>query len=239
MGGVLQYKWEAYCDTNGRSADSSSLSSERRGTVSTAMPIGGVLQYKLEAYCNTNWRCIAIIFWEVVVVSVSDILLIHSLEPYTKPCSDTWLWLFHALVYLIHGPEDLFSATFLGHRCWRDCKEDAFSLQQRSRPCVAPLVWILSWCARSGGGVPILVAINAATQVNDSQSQSLSLRTKMADMMHMTRKKHAKWGWGSRIPGTSLVFWTPLLRSEGCTKVWQRTRQDIWEFPRPWINTAL
>ena len=32
-------------------------------------------QYKLEAYCNTNGRCIAILFWEVVVVGVSDILL--------------------------------------------------------------------------------------------------------------------------------------------------------------------
>ena len=26
MGGVLQYKWEAYCDTSGRSTDSISLS---------------------------------------------------------------------------------------------------------------------------------------------------------------------------------------------------------------------
>ena len=50
MGDVLQYKWEAYCDTNGRSADNISLSSERRGTARTAMQIGGVLQYKLEVY---------------------------------------------------------------------------------------------------------------------------------------------------------------------------------------------
>ena len=56
MGGVLQYKWEAYCDTNGRSTDSISLSSERRGTRSTAVQIGGVLQYKWEVYCDTFLR---------------------------------------------------------------------------------------------------------------------------------------------------------------------------------------
>ena len=52
MGGVLRYKWEANCDTNGRSTESVSLSSELRGTESTAIQIGGVLQYKLEAYCD-------------------------------------------------------------------------------------------------------------------------------------------------------------------------------------------
>ena len=56
MGGVLRYKWEAYCDTNGRSTDSISLSSKRRGTKSTAVQIGGVLQYKWEAYCDTFLR---------------------------------------------------------------------------------------------------------------------------------------------------------------------------------------
>ena len=56
MGGVLQYKWEAYCDTNGRSTDSISLSSERRGSESTAIQIGGVLQYKLEVYFDTFLR---------------------------------------------------------------------------------------------------------------------------------------------------------------------------------------
>ena len=56
IGGVLQYKWEAYCDTNERSTDSISLSSERRGTKSTAVRIGGVLQYKWEVYCDTFLR---------------------------------------------------------------------------------------------------------------------------------------------------------------------------------------
>ena len=56
MGGVLQYKWEAYCDTNRRSSESISLSLEPRGTNLK------VLQYKLEAYCDTNGRCIATLF---------------------------------------------------------------------------------------------------------------------------------------------------------------------------------
>ena len=56
IGGVLQYKWEVYCDTNGRSTDNISLSSECRGTESTAIQIGGVLQYKLKVYFDTFLR---------------------------------------------------------------------------------------------------------------------------------------------------------------------------------------
>ena len=67
MGGVLQYKWGAYCDTNGRST----------GSIPFAQSVGApkVLQHNLEAHCNTNWRCIAILFLDVVVVGVSDVLL--------------------------------------------------------------------------------------------------------------------------------------------------------------------
>ena len=53
---VLRYKWEAHCDTNGRSTDNIPLASERRGTKSTAVQIGGVLQYKWEVYCDTFLR---------------------------------------------------------------------------------------------------------------------------------------------------------------------------------------
>ena len=72
MGGVLQYKGEAYCDTN--------------GGVLTVFPfpqsVGApkALQYKLEAYCNTNGRRIAILFWKVVVVGVYDILLKNDVK---------------------------------------------------------------------------------------------------------------------------------------------------------------
>ena len=45
MGGVLQYKWEAYCRA--------SLSSKLRSQESTAIQMGGVLPYKLEVYCRT------------------------------------------------------------------------------------------------------------------------------------------------------------------------------------------
>ena len=45
MGGVLQYKWEAYCRV--------SLSSKLRSQENTAIQMGGVLPYKLEVYCRT------------------------------------------------------------------------------------------------------------------------------------------------------------------------------------------
>ena len=48
MGGVLQYKWEAYCGV--------SLSSKLRflrSQESTAIQMGGVLPYRLEVYCRT------------------------------------------------------------------------------------------------------------------------------------------------------------------------------------------
>ena len=42
MGGVLQYKWEAYCRV--------SLSSKLRSHENTAIQMGGILPYKLEVY---------------------------------------------------------------------------------------------------------------------------------------------------------------------------------------------
>ena len=80
---VLRYKWEAYCNTNG------GRTAIQMGGVLTILPFPQsegapkALQYKLEAYCNTNGRCIAILFWEVVVVGVSDIL-----------CGSRMLWCF-------------------------------------------------------------------------------------------------------------------------------------------------
>ena len=59
---ALRYKWEAYCNTNGRSI------AIQMGGVLTVFPVPQsagapeAMQYKLEAYCNTNWRCIAILF---------------------------------------------------------------------------------------------------------------------------------------------------------------------------------
>ena len=45
MGGVLLYKWEAYCGV--------SLSSKLRSQERTAIQMGGVLPYKWGAYCRT------------------------------------------------------------------------------------------------------------------------------------------------------------------------------------------
>ena len=62
IGGVLQYKWEAYCDTNGR------RTAIQMGGVLTVCPfpqgLGApkALQYKWEAYYNTHGRYTAILF---------------------------------------------------------------------------------------------------------------------------------------------------------------------------------
>ena len=59
---ALRYKWEAYCNTNGRRI------AIQMGGVLTVFPfpqrVGApeVLRHKWEAYCNTNRRCIAILF---------------------------------------------------------------------------------------------------------------------------------------------------------------------------------
>ena len=66
MGGVLPYKWEAYCSTNGRRIAGFPFlrSPEARK----------VRRYKWGAYCRTNWRCTAVLFRQVVGVGVSETL---------------------------------------------------------------------------------------------------------------------------------------------------------------------
>ena len=59
MGGLLPYKWEAYCWV--------SLSSRLRSQEGPAIQMGGVLPYKLEVYCRT--------FFETSRVGVSETLL--------------------------------------------------------------------------------------------------------------------------------------------------------------------
>ena len=54
MGGVLPYKWEAYCSTNGRrTAGFPFLRS---------LEASKVRRYKWGAYCRTNWRHTAVLF---------------------------------------------------------------------------------------------------------------------------------------------------------------------------------
>ena len=66
MGGVLPYKWEAYCSANGRRIAGfpflRSLEARR------------VRRYKRGAYRRTNWRCTAVLFRQVVRVGVSETL---------------------------------------------------------------------------------------------------------------------------------------------------------------------
>ena len=67
MGGVLPYKWEACCSTNGRC------------TVGFPFLQGfearKVQRYKWGAYCRTNWRCTAVLSSRRVGVGVSETLL--------------------------------------------------------------------------------------------------------------------------------------------------------------------
>ena len=55
MRGVLRYKWEAYCDTNGRSTEVFPFPES---------PVAAkAVQYKLEAYCNTKLEVNCSTFW--------------------------------------------------------------------------------------------------------------------------------------------------------------------------------
>ena len=63
MGGVLPYKWAAYCSTNGRcTAGFPFLKGleARKGQ-----------RYKWGVYCRTNWGCTAVLFRRVVRVGCS------------------------------------------------------------------------------------------------------------------------------------------------------------------------
>ena len=77
MGGVLPYKWEAYCSTNGRC------------TVGFPFIQGlgarDVQRYKWGAYCRTNWRCAAVLSPRPVRVGV---VIFFSLTTPTPPHPD-------------------------------------------------------------------------------------------------------------------------------------------------------
>ena len=66
MGGVLQYKWEAYCSTNGRRIAGFPFL--------RSLEARKIQRYKWGAYCRTNWRCTAVLFRQVVGVGVSETL---------------------------------------------------------------------------------------------------------------------------------------------------------------------
>ena len=66
MGGVLPYKWEAYCSTNGRRT--------AWFPFLRSLEARKVRQYKWGAYCRTNWRCTAILFRQAVGLGVAETL---------------------------------------------------------------------------------------------------------------------------------------------------------------------
>ena len=72
MGGVLPYKWEAYCSTNGRCTVGFPFLQGLKARKAQ--------RYKWGACCRTNWRCTAALFPRPVGVGVSETLLIHTFE---------------------------------------------------------------------------------------------------------------------------------------------------------------
>ena len=70
MGGVLPYKWEASCSTNGRCTVGFPFL--------RSLEARKVRRYKWGAYCRTNWRCTAVLFRQVVGVGVSETLPIRT-----------------------------------------------------------------------------------------------------------------------------------------------------------------
>ena len=70
MGGVLPYKWEAYCSTNGRCIAGFPFL--------RSLEARKARRYKWGACCRTNWRCTAVLLGQVVGVGVSETLPIFG-----------------------------------------------------------------------------------------------------------------------------------------------------------------
>ena len=69
-GGVLPYKWEAYCSTNG--------SCTVRFPFLQGLKARKVQRYKREAYSRTNWGCTAVLSSRPVGFGVAETLLNQS-----------------------------------------------------------------------------------------------------------------------------------------------------------------
>ena len=79
MGGVLPYKWEAHCSTNGRRIAGFPFL--------RSLEARKVRRYKWGAHCRTNWRCTAVLFRQVVGVGVSETLPKHvEVLKWVKTC---------------------------------------------------------------------------------------------------------------------------------------------------------
>ena len=74
MGGVLPYKWEAYCSINGRRIAGFPFL--------RSLEARKARRYKWGAYCRTNWRCTDVLFQQVVGVGVSETLPIKFVKEF-------------------------------------------------------------------------------------------------------------------------------------------------------------
>ena len=100
MGGVLPYKLEAYCSTNGRlTAGFPFLRS---------LEARKVRRYKWGAYCRTNWRCTAVLFRQVVGVGVSETLPRYA---WTRVQKDHWILDAEVLIFVPKSRPTMFQAS--------------------------------------------------------------------------------------------------------------------------------
>ena len=83
MGGVLLYKWEAYCSTNGRRIAGFPLLRSLEARKVRRYKWGG-------GYCRTNWRCTAVLFRQVV--GVGGFRNLAYLEAHQPPDSFPWFF---------------------------------------------------------------------------------------------------------------------------------------------------
>ena len=69
MGGVLQYKWGAYCSTNGGCTVGFPFFSKLKSQEGAAIQMG--------AYCRINWRCAAVLSPRSVGVGSGTLLKVE------------------------------------------------------------------------------------------------------------------------------------------------------------------
>ena len=159
MGGVLPYKWEAYCSTNGRC------------TVGfpylQGLEARKVQQCKWGAYCRTNWRCTAVLSSRPVGVGFSETLLNNfGADNWENPKGGSQTGLKPQIFRenrggILPGKSGLFGANWRHFRAGRDlfgADRDQFlcTPQPRGRAEIAPKGPFLARLAPFGLSPPLL-----------------------------------------------------------------------------------
>ena len=85
MGGVLPYKWEAYCSTNGRCIAGFPFL--------RSLEARKARRYKWGAYCRTNWRCTAVLSSRPVGVGLSETSLTSEIWRKSLLCGISGIFL--------------------------------------------------------------------------------------------------------------------------------------------------